>query len=45
MSNEMYYVQASDPAILEKGECGGAVTALFKYLLDKGIVDGSYNFV
>jgi formate dehydrogenase subunit beta len=40
MSNEMYYVQASDPAILEKGECGGAVTALFKYLLDKGIVDG-----
>jgi formate dehydrogenase subunit beta len=40
MSNEMYYVQAADPAILEKGECGGAVTALFKYLLDKNIVDG-----
>ncbi|MCS3901329.1 Coenzyme F420 hydrogenase/dehydrogenase, beta subunit C-terminal domain [Methanococcus voltae] len=37
---DMYYVQASDPEIVSKGECGGAVTALFKYLLDNKIVDG-----
>ena len=26
--------------ILKAGECGGAVTSIFKYLLDEGIVDG-----
>jgi formate dehydrogenase subunit beta len=33
-------VQATDSEILRKAECGGAVTALFKYLLDKKLVDG-----
>jgi formate dehydrogenase subunit beta len=33
-------VQASDGKILKHAECGGAVTALFKYLLDKNLVDG-----
>lgn len=38
----MSYVLAKskDSAILEAGECGGAVTSIFKYLLDEGIVDG-----
>jgi formate dehydrogenase subunit beta len=26
--------------ILKAGECGGAVTSIFKYLLDEGLVDG-----
>src|SRR5665811_664213 len=29
---DMFYVQASDSAIQQGGECGGAVTATFKYL-------------
>ena len=32
--------KSKDSAILEAGECGGAVTSIFKYLLDEGIVDG-----
>ncbi len=38
----MTYILAKskDDAILEAGECGGAVTSIFKYLLDEGIVDG-----
>jgi len=40
MANEMYCVKASDEKILKKAECGGAVTAIFKYLLDKKLVDG-----
>jgi len=38
----MSYILArsSDNAILEAGECGGAVTSIFKYLLDEGIVEG-----
>ena len=38
----MSYVLAKskDSAIHEAGECGGAVTSIFKYLLDEGIVDG-----
>lgn len=33
-------IQATDNGILRRAECGGAVTALFKYLLDKKLVDG-----
>ncbi|WP_459201678.1 Coenzyme F420 hydrogenase/dehydrogenase, beta subunit C-terminal domain [Methanococcus sp. CF] len=35
-----YLVQSTDEDILKHAECGGAVTAFFKYLLDKKIVDG-----
>lgn len=33
-------VKSKDSTILEAGECGGAVTSIFKYLLDNDIVDG-----
>ncbi|AEH07192.1 Coenzyme F420 hydrogenase/dehydrogenase, beta subunit C-terminal domain [Methanothermococcus okinawensis] len=33
-------VQSTDENILKHAECGGAVTSLFKYLLDKKLVDG-----
>ena len=38
----MSYILAKskDDAIHEAGECGGAVTSIFKYLLDNDIVDG-----
>ena len=38
----MSYVLArsKNSDILEAGECGGAVTSIFKYLLDEGLVDG-----
>ncbi|WP_394351606.1 Coenzyme F420 hydrogenase/dehydrogenase, beta subunit C-terminal domain [uncultured Methanobrevibacter sp.] len=38
----MSYVLArsKNPDIQEAGECGGAVTSIFKYLLDENIVDG-----
>jgi formate dehydrogenase subunit beta len=38
----MSYVLAKskNDAIHEAGECGGAVTSIFKYLLDEGLVDG-----
>jgi formate dehydrogenase subunit beta len=38
----MTYILAKskDSEIHEAGECGGAVTSIFKYLLDEGIVDG-----
>jgi len=36
---DMVYASASDAEILEKGECGGAVTALLKYALESGAVD------
>ncbi|WP_407415012.1 Coenzyme F420 hydrogenase/dehydrogenase, beta subunit C-terminal domain [Methanobrevibacter sp.] len=38
----MSYILAKskDSAIYEAGECGGAVTSIFKYLLDEGMVDG-----
>ncbi|ENN96555.1 fomrate dehydrogenase [Methanocaldococcus villosus KIN24-T80] len=32
--------KATNEEILKRAECGGAVTALFKYLLDKKLVDG-----
>ncbi|MFB2622750.1 MULTISPECIES: Coenzyme F420 hydrogenase/dehydrogenase, beta subunit C-terminal domain [Methanothermobacter] len=31
--------RATDEEIQRRGECGGAVTAIFKYMLDKGVVD------
>ncbi|RQD81951.1 MAG: formate dehydrogenase [Methanocalculus sp. MSAO_Arc2] len=37
---DMLYAWASDAATLEKGECGGAVTALLKYALESKMVDG-----
>src|SRR5665648_42585 len=37
--NDMFYSQAKDLEIREQGECGGSVTALMKFLLEKGIVD------
>ena len=36
---DMSYVWAKDKEILEKGECGGAVTALLKYALESKFVD------
>ncbi|MBP2144227.1 formate dehydrogenase subunit beta [Methanococcus voltae] len=33
-------IKSTDEDILKYGECGGAVTALFKYLLDSKVVDG-----
>jgi formate dehydrogenase (coenzyme F420) beta subunit len=36
---DMIYASANDAGILEKGECGGAVTALLKYALESGMVD------
>src|SRR5659263_517263 len=36
---DMFYAQAADSAIQEKGGCGGAVTAMLKYLLENKIVD------
>jgi formate dehydrogenase subunit beta len=38
--DDMFYAQASDSAIQQGGECGGAVTATLKYLLENKIVDG-----
>lgn len=40
MNPEYILARSKDPEILEKGECGGAVSSIFKYLLDKEIVDG-----
>jgi len=36
---DMLYASAADAAMCEKGECGGAVTALLKYALESGMVD------
>jgi len=35
--------KAKNDEVCEKGECGGAVTALLQYLLDQSIVDGVLN--
>lgn len=32
--------KSKDDVIFDAGECGGAVTSIFKYLLDEGLVDG-----
>ncbi|WOF16204.1 formate dehydrogenase [Methanoplanus sp. FWC-SCC4] len=36
---DLIYASASDSGILEKGECGGAVTAILKSALETGLVD------
>lgn len=36
---DLIYAWASDPQVREKGESGGAVTALLKFALERGIVD------
>ena len=36
---DMFYVQACDQKLLEKGESGGAVSALLKFALESGSVD------
>ena len=36
---DMLYASAADAGVCEKGECGGAVTALLKYALESGMVD------
>ncbi|HIH64067.1 MAG TPA: formate dehydrogenase [Methanothermobacter thermautotrophicus] len=37
--NDMYYAFSENEEIAEKGEYGGAVTSLLKFLLEEGIVD------
>ena len=39
---DMSYVWAKDKEILEKGECGGAVTALLKHALESKFVDAVF---
>lgn len=36
---DLIYAWASDPMVREKGESGGAVTALLRFALEKGLVD------
>jgi formate dehydrogenase (coenzyme F420) beta subunit len=36
---DTFYAWAADPACQERGECGGAVSALLKYALESGMVD------
>lgn len=38
--NDKYYIWASNDKIVEKAECGGAVTSILKFLLDENLVDG-----
>jgi formate dehydrogenase subunit beta len=40
MKGDMYLARSSDDGILEKAECGGAVTSLLKFALESKIVDG-----
>lgn len=40
MKSEFLLAKAKEEEIAEKGECGGAVSALFKYMLDQDLVDG-----
>ena len=37
--NDMFYAYSGNEAIKEKGEYGGVVTTIMKYLLEEGIVD------
>ena len=39
---DMVYAWSSDADILDKGECGGAVTTLLKYALESGKVDAVF---
>ncbi|MDO5850921.1 MAG: Coenzyme F420 hydrogenase/dehydrogenase, beta subunit C-terminal domain [Methanobacteriaceae archaeon] len=40
MDNEYLLAKAKNEQLHESGECGGAVSSIFKYLLDEKIVDG-----
>ena len=40
MESQFILAKAKDEEITNKGECGGAVSALFKYLLEQDLVDG-----
>lgn len=40
MSPEYLLARAKNEELQEKGECGGAVSSIFKYLLDKEMVEG-----
>jgi len=40
MNPEYLLARSKNEEIIEKGECGGAVSSIFQYLLDKEIVDG-----
>ena len=37
---DMFYARATDSAVQQHGECGGAVTATLLYLLEHNVVDG-----
>ena len=39
MNGDMYLARSTDEGILEKAECGGAVTALLRFALESGQVD------
>ncbi|MFA5296331.1 MAG: Coenzyme F420 hydrogenase/dehydrogenase, beta subunit C-terminal domain [Methanoregulaceae archaeon] len=39
---DMYYAWTSDAELAKKAECGGAVTSLLKFALEKKIVDGVF---
>jgi formate dehydrogenase subunit beta len=39
MRGDLYWARSSDPAAVERGDGGGAVTALLKYALESGGVD------
>ncbi|WP_321423402.1 Coenzyme F420 hydrogenase/dehydrogenase, beta subunit C-terminal domain [uncultured Methanobacterium sp.] len=43
MDPEYLLARAKDENLLEKGECGGAVSSIFQYLLDNNLVDGVLN--
>jgi len=38
---DMYYAQAMDTNLAQKGECGGALTATIEFLLEKGLIDAA----
>ena len=40
MESQFILAKARDEEIAKNGECGGAVSALFKYLLEQDLVDG-----
>ncbi|BDZ70817.1 hypothetical protein GCM10025861_13340 [Methanobacterium petrolearium] len=40
MEPQFLLAKAKDEELAKNGECGGAVSALFKYLLDQQLVDG-----
>jgi len=40
MNPEYLLARSKNPEILDEGECGGAVSSIFQYLLDKELVEG-----